>query len=193
MEKTKIIKSDQKVTTRNRLCDSVEVTLRDIIVKDLLTDSEKKTYYDEKKLKQFDLFNIYIDKHEEDPDVRFNFSINDEPAGNTCDGFEMFVLSGNNNETGINPIKIPGSIISSHPDTIVQFEMPIDAKLNAFSYHSDGRSYANYAIYGIEGHHGGESDDSNNAYKQTRIMLSKGKIYMTDVIFDLTENILDGQ
>jgi len=183
MEKTKIVTSTSKANSFDRMCDSVGITLRDLIVKDLLTDSEKKTYYSQVKAEQLRLFNIYIDKAEISPDVKFNFSINDEPASTECYAYEMYTLSGNNNESGAEPFLVEGVIVSALPDTIVSFEMPIDSELNTFSQHKEGKSYANYVIYGIH-------KDKKN---KSRIMLSKGKIYMTDVIFDLTESILDGQ
>ncbi len=181
MKKTKIGNAS-KVQTRDRLCDSIGVTLRDIIVKDLLTDSEKKLYYPKEKAEQFELFNIYIDKYEKDPDVSFNFSINGEPAESICYAFEMFTLSGNNNESGNEPQRTLGTFKTGSADTIVSFKMPIDPELNTFSEHANGKSYANYVVYGVV-----------SQENKPRIMLGKGKIYMTDVLFDLTENILDGQ
>ena len=179
MRKTKI-GEEPKIQKRDRLCDSVDVTLRDIIVKDLLTKSDKNLYYSDKKSEQLELFNIYIDNEENNPDVRFNFSINGEPASKECSSFEMFTLSGNDNESGNDPYKIVGTMVSSEPDTIVSFDMPIDPSLNTFPQHRDGYSYANYVVYGVK-------------KNKSKIMLGKGKIYMTNILFDLTESILNGQ
>jgi len=180
MIKSKIKKGSDKFTTFDRMCDAIGITLRDLIVKDLLTDSDTATYYNKRKAELFPLFNIYIDRYENDPSVKFNLSIDGKPASEECSKYEMFTISGNSNESGNEPHQLYGTIVSSTPDTIVKFSMPIDPDLHTFSQHKDGFSYANYVIYGIK-------DD------KSKIMLCKGKIHMTDVLFDLTENILDGQ
>ena len=179
MRKTPI-GTKSKIVEPDRLCDSIDITLRDIIVKDLLSDTEKKTYYDEKKREQFNKFDIYVDKYEADPKVVFNFSVDDEPACKEYSSFEMYTVSGNNNETGNDPVKIDGQVLSTAPDSIVEFKMPLEEKDNTFSFHSNGYGYANYVIYAV----------GSNLRKT---VLAKGKIYMTDVLFDLTESILDGQ
>ncbi len=168
-----------KITSRDRLCDALGVTLKDIIVKDLLSDSDTDLYYDSRKASLLRKMNIYIDKEEGEQDVAFNLSIDDKPAFEKCKTFKMYLLSGKNNETGADPIAIDGNILTEEPDTIVAFRMPVNNK-DTFSYHKDGYSYANYVIYGI-------SD------RTTKIILSKGKIYMTDILFDLTETEIDGQ
>jgi len=184
MSKTKIgcNVSGSKVKKQDRLCDTLDISLRDLIVKDLLTDSEIKMYYKKNKAEMLDKFNIYIDKYEEDPSVVFNLSIDGKPASETCFKYEIVTISGNSNESGADPLFSDGEIVEPLPDTIVKFTMPIDPSLNSFSQHTDGKSYANYVIYGIK-----------KGTSKSRIMLCKGKIYMTDVLFDLTENILDGQ
>ena len=50
MIKTKI-KSDHgnKVVQPDRLCDTIDISLRDLIVKDLLTDTEINMYYEKEK------------------------------------------------------------------------------------------------------------------------------------------------
>jgi len=184
MSKTKIgcKASGSKVKEVNRLCDAIDVSLRDLIVKDLLSDSEIKMYYEKDKAELLPKFNIYIDKHEENPSVVFNLSVNGEPASTVCSSYEIVTISGNSNESGAEPLFSDGKILASLPDSIIEFTMPIDPELNSFSQHSNGRSYANYVIYGLR-----------TGSKKSRIMLCKGKIHMTDVLFDLTENILDGQ
>ncbi len=184
MRKTKIgVKTDHgnKIVQPDRLCDVIDISLRDLIVKDLLTDTEIKMYYEKDKAEMLPLFTIYIDKHEKDPSVVFNLSVNGEPASIICKSYEIVTLAGNNNDTGNEPLFGIGSILQDAPDSIVEFPIPIDSNLNSFSEHKNGKSYANYVIYGIE------------KKGKSKIMLCKGKIYMTDVIYDLTENILDGQ
>jgi len=184
MRKTKIgdkVDHGNKVVKPDRLCDTIDVSLRDLIVKDLLTDTEIEMYYEKEKAEMLPLFTIYIDKHEEDPSVVFNLSVNGEPASTVCSSYEIVTLAGNNNDTGNDPLFQAGSILQDAPDSIVKFPIPLDPKLHSFSEHKNGKSYANYVIYGIE------------KKGKSRIMLCKGKIYMTDVIYDLTESILDGQ
>ena len=93
-----------KVKEVNRLCDAIDVSLRDLIVKDLLSDSEIKMYYEKDKAEMLPKFNIYIDKHEEDPSVVFNLSVDGEPASRICSSYEIVTLSGNNNESGADPL-----------------------------------------------------------------------------------------
>ena len=194
-QKTKIqsnIPSGTKIKIADRLCDTAEIRLRDILLKDLITESDMKTYYSEDKANILRQMNLYIDKYEEDPLVTFNFSINGEPASQLCDKYEMITLSGKSNESGADPIYIDGVILQNNPDTIVQFNMPID-DLDTFSYHKDGISYANYVIYGVPGSNDERPEKDAVVQKKSKIMLSKGRIYMTDVLFDLTESVLDGQ
>ena len=180
-----------KIKQSDRLCDSANIQLRDILLKDLLSESELKTYYSEDKANIMRQMNIFVDKYEDDPMVSFNFSVNGEPASFVCEKYELITLSGKNNESGSDPVRSFGNVLQQEPDTIVQFEMPID-DMDTFSYHKDGISYANYVIYGIPGDIG-SGENTSTATKQSRIMLSKGRIYMTDVLFDLTESVLDGQ
>ncbi len=168
-----------KITSRDRLCDALGITLKDIIVKDLLSDSDIDLYYDSKKAAMLQKMNIYIDKEEGEQDIAFNLSIDGKPSIEKCNSFRMYLLSGKNNESGADPVAVDGDILAEEPDTIVSFKMPVNNK-DTFSYHKDGYSYANYAIYGI-------------GDKKTKIILSKGKIYMTDILFDLTETEIDGQ
>ncbi|MCK5849055.1 MAG: hypothetical protein KAH01_07675 [Caldisericia bacterium] len=193
-QKTKIVQSttsNPKIKQADRLCDTANIKLRDILLKDLISESDMKTYYSEDKANILRQMNIFIDKYEDDPMVSFNFSVNGEPASKVCNKYELITLSGKNNESGSDPVKSWGTVLQSAPDTVVQFKMPIDDD-NTFSYHKDGIRYANYVIYGIPNKVGSEENTSRDA-KQSKIMLSKGRIYLTDVLFDLTENILDGQ
>ncbi len=167
----------EKIKQSDRLCDTANIKLRDILLKDLLTESDMKTYYAEDKANILRQMDIFIDKEEEDPLVSFNFSVDNEPASIVCSAYHMFTLSGKNNESGSDPLKIIGEVLQSEPDTIVKFKIPNSE--DTFSQHKDGISYANYVIYGIT--------------DKSKIVLSKGKIYMTDILYDLTENILDGQ
>ena len=178
-----------KIKSTDRLCDAVDVTLKDLIVKDLLSNTEKEMYYDSDKRDEFDLFNIYIDFEENNVIVPFNFSIDGEPACDICDKYVMYTLSGKNNETGSDPYKIDGIVQCELPDSIISFEIDTENK-DSFSYHKDGYRYSNYVVYGYRKD---MATPASTNQLNSKILLAKGKIYMTDVLFDLTENILNGQ
>jgi hypothetical protein len=180
------------IIKNNRLSNAVNVTMRDILLKDLLSETEKNIYFDDSsKLNQM---NIFIDYMEYTRKVLFNFSINGEPAITRAEEFEMYLVSGNNNEMGNKPIKICGTIENENPDTLVSFLLPQDEdKISvSFSQHNDGGySYSNYTIYCVLN----DPDNTSPGGLDTRerLLLCKGKIYKTNLLYDLTEAKLDGQ
>ncbi|MCK5848718.1 MAG: hypothetical protein KAH01_05925 [Caldisericia bacterium] len=183
MKKTKIKSTD-------RLCDAHSVTLRDILLLNLLEDNEIKTYYkslDTDLIKN--VFNVFLDKGESPSTVLFNLSINDKKALDTVDNFVMYVVSGKNNETGSDPLTLDGIVINTEHDdhTIVSFTLDTTDP-DYFSYHAGGYSYANYVIYGRK-----DDIQPNDKSSKPNILLCKGKIYVTDVLYDFTESVLDGQ
>jgi len=171
---------------------AVRLTLRDIIMKDMLTDSELKVHTDCNKDIDFDKLNIYIDYYEFGARVLFNLSINSDPASVHAEKFEMFLVSGNNNEQGKRPELIEGDVETTEPDTLVSFSMPIEAKTMdlIFSSHEDGYSYATYVIYAVLSC---QEDTITGMDTRSRILMCKGKIYRTDMLFDMTESMIDGK
>jgi len=203
--------SNKRILNDPRLENAVTLTLRDIIMKDLVTSTETGENcikYNE-KFNEMDRLNIYIDKFEFESNVTFNLSINNDPAFRSASEFEMFLVSGNYNEVGAKPYKICGIVKQTEPDTHVLFKIPFDDEQIIFSYHNNGFSYANYVIYAVlrsEYQPPNTLETSTNDFKtyspratnvpidnRPRALICKGKIYRTDILYDLTESVLDGQ
>jgi len=202
-----------KIRKPNRMSDAVNVSLRDILMKDLLNETELKdgcslnsTY------NELQLFNFFVDQYENFSQTIFNLSINGEPASKLSKTYEMFLVPGNYNDKGVEPYKIIGKVRTSEPDTIVQFNIPTSDDQFIFSQHINGYSYSNYVVYAIfdvdqinaeipapppsEG--GGivltqnDSSSGSGSDNTIRLLLGKGKIYKTNLLYDLVESKLDG-
>ena len=109
----------------------------------------------------------------------------------------MFIVSGNNNESGSAPLTIQGVIEETEPDTLVSFEMPIEEHdpieniAGAYSRHKNGYSYANYALYAITSEYA--RLNNNETDTREKLLMCKGKIFRTNVLFDMTENVINEQ
>lgn len=221
-----------KIKTANRLGDAINISLRDIIMKNLLTEIEMQegcnlnaSYEELKRL------NFFVDQYENYGKIAINFSINGEPAIDHASIFKMFLVPGRDNDAGVDPYEITGTIIMGEPDTVVEFKIPTDKDKFIFSQHANGYAYSNYVIYSIirknddsnsgsgsgsnsgSGSGGGifsideysrrknsRSDDplissepATETSDDTRLLMCSGKIYKTNILYDLVESKLDGQ
>lgn len=179
------------ILKKSRVADAVTMTMREILMKDILTRSEMaKDCTGSKELEKLD---VYLDYMEYTQKVLFNLSINDEKAFDRAEEFEMYLVSGRNNDSGRKPLKICGVVEQETPDTFVSFKMPVEGTdvEKIFSEHLEGYSYVNYAIYSVLKDQQFPAEGSVDA--RERLIMCKGKIYKTNILMDYTENILDGQ
>lgn len=187
MAQTKILSENEE-----RLKDAIRLTLRDILMNDVLTETEMGASCGIRNdPEDVCKTNLYMDRAENVGSFVFNLNINGEPAADNCLGYWMALVPGRANDKGLPEMYITGELIQSRPSTIVKFTLPTEDFDNIFSEHKDGYSYSNYALYGMTSTppQPPVPSKTNNPGEQTsNILFSKGKIYRTDIITDYVEN-----
>lgn len=168
----------KKIIKDRTVENASNVSLRDILLNDLLSETEREYYCRSKgDIDNVCKFNLFMDAGEGIPTFTFNLMVGGRPAAEKCSSFFVSLVPGRGNDKGFSPIYIDCIIKSLAPLTIVELTIPAEHIYNAFSNHENGYSYSNYALYGRIA-----TEAASN------MLFSKGKIYKTDVITDAVEN-----
>jgi hypothetical protein len=181
------------------------VELRDILSANIMNNDE---YANDNEFEQYNVnsnnFNFFIDKAENIAKIVFDVKINGVSGGNIADSFVLILVSGNRNFTGIEKIEVIGKQIIISDTTVIEFSIPTGNFV--FSPHSNLYSESMYALYAIIDKktrsiaNTSDSDDviigtnsiaTLDSVEDSRLLISAGKILMTDIVKDMEEgNIL---
>lgn len=165
-----------KIIKDGRNSSPANLTIKEIILNDLLYESEKQYYYTKEGVPFSECsMDLFMDKKEISGMFTFKLEINGEPAGNKCSSFFALLVPGRQNDKGVNEVRFDCSVDHTTERTLVTLHVISPNIDQFFSDHKDGYSYANYSLFGVV-----STDNSN-------LLVARGKIYRSDVVGDAVE------